>query len=399
MASFRVKIDNSTNSWIVKPVQADDKHSFHHNHGHSHHHRNMMRKNNSNSGLNNQSKNSLSNMNQNGTNVIKNLDRKKSNSENNLLGDEMLNNRRRSTSTSYIGQEDDYDNNFCSKEDLRQFRRQLSLEDHLNKLAELSGGKQQNSARKNEDYDMIKDKSDETVNPMDAYNLSKISNNNSSSRESSDTEYDSDNNDDLYAIDEYDECVQNIDCDPGKKKDRINFWNKFDFLSKNFYFLVEIKKDPSGLYYKRISFNIYQELFTTKLYEKLWPSSINDSINSTSANPLTNGSFSESFFEKLARMEFEASIYNQMPCAKILYTYFEQIFYNEIKLLKTTKPSNTIIVNPITKTSSNENISNDNNTNSPTTKNKYSNYLLSSEVKNLKSIRKKLSLTILELGL
>ncbi len=45
---------------------------------------------------------------------------------------------------------------------------------------------------------------------------SKDNESSASSQESSDTEYDSDNNEDLYAIDEYDECIATLECDPGK---------------------------------------------------------------------------------------------------------------------------------------------------------------------------------------
>ncbi len=152
-----------------------------------------------------------------------------------------------------------------------------------------------------------------------------------------------------------------------------------------------MKKDPTGYHYKRIALNIYQELFTTKLFDKLWPqSSLSPNMNSSSnsvkgdllSSPagLIGNNFSESFFEKLALMEFEASVYNQLKSAKILYTFYEQIVYNEIKIIKT-KSSNTIMVTPI---KINE-VGTENN-------------LLSAEVKNLKSVRKKLSLTILELG-
>ncbi len=272
--------------------------------------------------------------------------------------------KHRSTSTSYLNEEDDYDNNFCSKEDLRTFRRQLSLEDNLNKLmgiemAELSTENKQTAELENSE--------DPSAN-IQKKSKSNGNESSGSSRESSDTEYDSDNNEDLYAIDEYDECIATLECDP-----------------------VELKKDPTGYHYKRIASNIYQELFTTKLFDKLWPQSslspsINASINSVKADmplspaALIGNNFSESFFEKLALMEFEASVYQQLKSAKILYTFYKQIVYNEIKMIKT-KPSNTIMVTPV---KSNE-VGNENN-------------LLSAEVKNLKSVRKKLSLTILELG-
>jgi hypothetical protein len=103
---------------------------------------------------------------------------------------------------------------------------------------------------------------------------------------------------------------------------------------------------------------------------------------STAAAPLIGNNFSESFFEKLALMEFETSVYNQLKSVKILCSYYEQIVYEQMKMLKQ-KPSSTIMVTPVKNA---ETAGNENN-------------LLSAEVKNLNSVRKKLSLTILELGI
>lgn len=130
--------------------------------------------------------------------------------------------------------------------------------------------------------------------------------------------------------------------------------------------------------------NIYQELFITKLMDKLWPASsptsnTNDIINIS--NKMIENSFTESFFEKLALIEFESSIYNQLGCSKILYCYYEQIVHNEMKSIHNKTPS-TIFVNPSNKNSF-HNMNNEVN-------------LMPSQ--NFKKMRKKLSLTILDFG-
>ena len=86
---------------------------------------------------------------------------------------------------------------------------------------------------------------------------------------------------------------------------------------------MDLKKDPTGFNYKRIAINIYQELLTTKILEKIWPSS------ESKSKPITNNDFSESFFEKIAQKEFETSIYNQMSCSTILSSYYQQIVNDE----------------------------------------------------------------------
>jgi hypothetical protein len=158
-----------------------------------------------------------------------------------------------------------------------------------------------------------------------------------------------------------------------------------------FFSKVEVKKDPTGYHYKKVAWNIYQELFTTKLYEKLWPSNGSPNENATSKNhnnnhntlemnrALLNFSFSEGFFEKLAIMEFEASIYNQLPASKILFYYYQQVVFNEIKLLKNKSPR-TILVNPA-EMGGEKKVDND-----------------SLQIERLKTIHKKLSLTISDFG-
>lgn len=118
-------------------------------------------------------------------------------------------------------------------------------------------------------------------------------------------------------------------------------FSKLQILKFN---LDELKKDPTGYYYKNIAMNIYQELYTTKIYEKLWPP-IN-SENSTSENGNIN-SFTESFFEKLAILEFESSVYNQLDSSPILKTYYERIIFKEMKLIQSR--TSTILVNPFIK--------------------------------------------------
>ena len=87
--------------------------------------------------------------------------------------------------------------------------------------------------------------------------------------------------------------------------------------------------------------NIYQELYASKIYEKLWPTA-------TSENEANmNNNFTESFFEKLALQEFESSIYNQLEYSRILKIYYEKIIYNEMKLIQS--KTSTILVNPFIK--------------------------------------------------
>jgi hypothetical protein len=87
--------------------------------------------------------------------------------------------------------------------------------------------------------------------------------------------------------------------------------------------------------------NIYQELYTSKIYEKLWPTTTSE--NETNMN----NNFTESFFEKLALQEFESSIYNQLEYSRILKIYYEKIIYNEMKLIQS--KTSTILVNPFIK--------------------------------------------------
>lgn len=150
--------------------------------------------------------------------------------------------------------------------------------------------------------------------------------------------------------------------------------------------------------------NIYRELYMTKLWDKLWPKSattvggetINTNGSMTTSSSMSNelkidefpvGLFAnnspitDSIFEKIALMEFEASIYNQLPCSKMLLFYFQRIVGNEIKTLRSSKPSRTILVSPVEKKETSE---------------FFSNWMGNSE--NLKLMRKRLSLTICDLG-
>ncbi len=93
--------------------------------------------------------------------------------------------------------------------------------------------------------------------------------------------------------------------------------------------------------------NIYQELFTTKLYEKLWPSALdtrNNTVNITETSNAAINTFTESFFEKLALVEFDMSIYSQLECSPLLRKFYENIVKNELQVIQ--NKANTIIVNP-----------------------------------------------------
>ena len=81
--------------------------------------------------------------------------------------------------------------------------------------------------------------------------------------------------------------------------------------------------------------NIYQELFTTKVLEKIWPSASQslttvafDDAKAKQPNANKN-EFTESYFEKTALKEFDTSIYNQLSCSKILCSYYAQIVSDE----------------------------------------------------------------------
>lgn len=100
-------------------------------------------------------------------------------------------------------------------------------------------------------------------------------------------------------------------------------------------------------FYREIAMNIYQELFTTKLYDKLWPSAIDTKNNTTNINEdscAAINNFTESFFEKLALVEFDTSIYNQLDCSEFLREFYEKIVKNEIQVIQ--HKSNTILINP-----------------------------------------------------
>lgn len=99
--------------------------------------------------------------------------------------------------------------------------------------------------------------------------------------------------------------------------------------------------------------NIYQELFTTKLYEKLWPSAVdtkNSSINVNESSNTAINNFTESFFEKLALVEFDTSVYNQLDYSQILRGFYEKIVKNEIKSIQS--KTNKILVHPSVKVNS-----------------------------------------------
>ena len=80
-------------------------------------------------------------------------------------------------------------------------------------------------------------------------------------------------------------------------------------------------------------------MYTTKIYDKLWPTT-----SDNQHEPANINSFTESYFEKLAILEFESSIYNQIESSKILRTYYEKIIFNEMKLIQS--KTSTILVNP-----------------------------------------------------
>jgi hypothetical protein len=140
--------------------------------------------------------------------------------------------------------------------------------------------------------------------------------------------------------------------------------------------------------------NIYQELFSTKIFDKLWPSNGSHGLtsqanqeeenqissNETATRPVIMNSFTESFFEKIALAEFENSIYNNLSCSKILYSFYEKIVMSEMRLIRNNSV-NTIIVNPLHKMLPSE-----------------SNHLNLSSKKNFKFSNKKLSLNILDFG-
>lgn len=211
----------------------------------------------------------------------------------------------------------------------------------------------------------------------------------------------------------------------------------------------EVKKDPNGFSYKKITMNIYRELFATKLWDKLWPpnpdslpittttttnatssthntDAINNNNNNnngaiittatnneikldelnvlnlynTTSNGGMNSSITESIFEKIALMEFEASIYSQLSCSKILAYYFQRIIANEIKSLRNNKASRTILVSPVEKKEASMMMAPGASSSSmaplPGSNDYFATWTHNSE--NLKLISKKLSLTISDLG-
>jgi hypothetical protein len=127
--------------------------------------------------------------------------------------------------------------------------------------------------------------------------------------------------------------------------------------------------------------NIYQELFTTKIVDKLWPSSGDHDIINEGNNQknVSSNNIAESLFQKIALSEFETSIYNQIICSKILYFFYEKIVLSEMHLIRNNSV-NTILVNPLNKTLSTEN------------------KISASNSKYFKTNGKKLSLNILQFG-
>lgn len=120
----------------------------------------------------------------------------------------------------------------------------------------------------------------------------------------------------------------------------------------------------------------------TKLWDKLWPASNDVDMKLDGLLNFNSSTITETIFEKIAIMEFEASIYNQLSCSKILLFYFQQIVCYEIKMIRN-KPSRTILVSPVEKNESSHNDSD----------------YFSTNMENLKLLRKKLSLTICDFGL
>ena len=102
--------------------------------------------------------------------------------------------RHRTMSTSYLNEEDDYDNDGSSsyvKDHLRKFRNQMNITE----------GGHQESGQEN----------------VDAQNPESNRSPESSSSSSEDSDgSESDEYANLYSIDEYDESLQTADCDPGK---------------------------------------------------------------------------------------------------------------------------------------------------------------------------------------
>jgi hypothetical protein len=152
--------------------------------------------------------------------------------------------KRRSSSTSYLNEEDDYgdDYPYYNNEDLKKFRKQLSLEDKLDEESKQHESKHHKHDKKKhlkeqKSFDSEMDEANSTIEDnLNSTSFSYRNNNentsasSSSSREHSDRS-DSEDNDDLYAIDEYDETIQTVDCDQGKK------YKFFYFLANKVFFV------------------------------------------------------------------------------------------------------------------------------------------------------------------
>ena len=202
-ASLRVSVDNLSNLWRLKNIHRSDRsdmhndinlrrHNSHTNLSHSFNstQKTMMIYNNTDISNSNESLNKIS------TNLNSSYD--KSSIKNSRLF------KRRSSSTSYLNEEDDYDDE-NDLEELKKFRRQLSLFASLDK----------NKMTLRKDRDEAEGKIE--PNRKNSKNENEHNENSNSSDDCMKYSDSSDSDcDELYSIEEYDETLQTLDCDSSK---------------------------------------------------------------------------------------------------------------------------------------------------------------------------------------
>ena len=134
------------------------------------------------------------------------------------IADSSIKVKQRSSSTSYLNEQDDYgeDKHIFSNNEPKKFHRQLSLDENLTDEAKVARQPDTNNLtrmHKSNESDL-----DDNISMNSRVNLynEESDKSTSSSNESSDTS-DSEDNGDLYAIYENDETIQMVDCDPGGK--------------------------------------------------------------------------------------------------------------------------------------------------------------------------------------
>jgi hypothetical protein len=194
-ASFRVNVDNLTNSWKLKPINRYELVEM-------------------------EKKIKRHNFNDRSTSIesLEKLDltklevkRKMSTSNINYLKN--IDSKKRSSSTSYLtNDEDDCDDVYYPDEDVIKFRRQLSLDARLNEACENNQIKKNNYINEQNENSPNMKQNDSSLHINNRKNDETSDTSSSSSEENSDFS-ENDENDYLYSIDEGIESLKDSDID------------------------------------------------------------------------------------------------------------------------------------------------------------------------------------------